>query len=245
MSLHTAFASQGSEENTVVYVVGKAGRQHWQHVYTAVTRGRSRVYIIAEESELRSAIRKRSFPRQTRLKHFLQKKLSDSCAPSADFPSQPSSPRVGGRPGTQPAASPVCRTPENKATANSTRREASSSATKERFSFDEGWLSTSFNDTDTEEESAWLRRSKRTGDGFPFDEESPSKIRMVGAVFPCIHSCFNFCQLQCAWTGPCVLLLVYETADVSHLTKCPPPRAHLELALFLLPPEAASLDSFR
>lgn len=58
----TIHTFQGSEENTVVYVVGKAGRQHWQHVYTAVTRGRSRVYIIAQESELRSATRKRGFP---------------------------------------------------------------------------------------------------------------------------------------------------------------------------------------
>lgn len=166
----------------MVYVVGKAGRQHWQHVYTAVTRGRSRVYIISEESELRTAIRKCRFPRRTRLKHFLQKKLSDSCAPSTG--SQPSSPEVGGRPGMQPPASPLCRTPESKA--NSTRGEASS-ATEERFAFDEGWLSTSFNDTDTEEESLQLRRSKRTGDGFPFDGESPRKLRMVRAMFPRIH----------------------------------------------------------
>lgn len=190
-----SFASQGSEENTVVYVVGKAGRQHWQHVYTAVTRGRSRVYIIAEESELRSAIRKRSFPRQTRLKHFLQKKLSDSCAPSPGFPSQPSSPRVGGRQGTPPSASPLCRTPDNKATANSASGEGSS-ATKERFSFDEGWLSTSFNDMDTEEESAQLRRSKRTGDGFPFDEESPSKFRMVEESSPQVSSIFQNLRLN-------------------------------------------------
>ncbi|XP_028614967.1 DNA helicase B [Grammomys surdaster] len=192
----TIHTFQGSEENTVVYVVGKAGRQHWQHVYTAVTRGRSRVYIIAEESELRSAIRKRSFPRQTRLKHFLQKKLSDSCAPSAGFSSQPSSPRLGERPGTQPSASPLCRTPDNKATANSTRGEASSSATEERFSFDQGWFSTSFNDTDTEEESAQLRRSKRAGDGFPFDEESPSKFRMVEESSPQVSSIFQNLRLN-------------------------------------------------
>lgn len=211
MSLLTVFASQGSEENTVVYVVGKAGRQHWQHVYTAVTRGRSRVYIIAQESELRSATRKRGFPRQTRLKHFLQKKLSGSCAPSTGFASQPSSPRVGGRPDTQPPASHLCRTPDNKATADSARG-------------DERWLSASVNDdVDTDEESAQLRGSKRIGDGFPFDEESPSKFRMVGAMFPRIHAFCSLCQLQCAWTGACVLLLANRTADVLHLTKCPPP----------------------
>ncbi|KFV70739.1 DNA helicase B, partial [Dryobates pubescens] len=32
----TIHTFQGSEESTVVYVVGTAGRQHWQHAYTAV-----------------------------------------------------------------------------------------------------------------------------------------------------------------------------------------------------------------
>lgn len=180
----TIHTFQGSEENTVVYVVGKAGRQHWQHVYTAVTRGRSRVYIIAQESELRSATRKRGFPRQTRLKHFLQKKLSGSCAPSTGFASQPSSPRVGGRPDTQPPASHLCRTPDNKATADSARG-------------DERWLSASVNDdVDTDEESAQLRGSKRIGDGFPFDEESPSKFRMVEAPSPQVSSVFQNMRLN-------------------------------------------------
>lgn len=94
----------------------------------------------------------------------------------------------------QPPASPLCRTPDNKATANGARDEASS-ATKEGFTFDERWLSTSFYDMDTDEASAQLRGSKRTGDDFPFDEESPSKFRMVGAMFPCIHVFFNSFQL--------------------------------------------------
>lgn len=198
LSLHTVFASQGSEENTVVYVVGKAGRQHWQHVYTAVTRGRSRVYVIAQESELRRAIWKRSFPRKTRLKHFLQKKLSSECASPTHFPSQPSSPGVGGRPCTQPPASPLCRALDSIAT-----RDEASSATKGRLSFDERWLSASFNDMDTDDESTQPRGSKRTGDGFPFDDESPSKFRMVGAMFPCVHVFFQSCQLQYAWARPC------------------------------------------
>lgn len=191
----TIHTFQGSEEKTVAYVVGKAGRQHWQHVYTAVTRGRSRVYIIAEESELRSAIRKRSFPRQTRLKYFLQKKLSSSCASSEGLPSQPSSPRVGGRPDTQPLASPLCTTPGSKATANSARGEASP-ATKERFTLDGRWLSTCFSDMDTDEESEQLRGSKRTGDGFPFEEESPSKFRMVEESSPQVSSIFQSLRLN-------------------------------------------------
>ncbi|XP_035112070.3 DNA helicase B isoform X1 [Callithrix jacchus] len=93
----TIHTFQGSEEQTVVYVVGKAGRQHWQHVYTAVTRGRCRVYVIAEESQLRNAIMRKSFPRKTRLKHFLQNQLSSSGTPPADFQSpQKSSGDSGG-----------------------------------------------------------------------------------------------------------------------------------------------------
>ncbi|XP_028725445.1 DNA helicase B [Peromyscus leucopus] len=192
----TIHTFQGSEENTVAYVVGKAGRQHWQHVYTAVTRGRSRVYIIAQESELRSAIRKRSFPRKTRLKHFLQKQLSSAhCASPADFPSQPSSPGLGGMPSTQPPASPLYRTPDSRAAADSSGGEASP-APKERFTFDDGWLSASSNDMDTDEESAKPRGSKRTGAGFPWDDESPSKFRMVEQPSPQVSSIFQNLRLN-------------------------------------------------
>ncbi|CAO2582211.1 DNA helicase B [Lemmus lemmus] len=197
----TVHTFQGSEENTVAYVLGKAGRQHWQHVYTAVTRGRSRVYVIAQESELKSAIRKRSFPRKTRLKHFLQKQLSSACASPADFPSQPSSPGVGGTPGSQPPASPLHRSPDGRATTNHSRGDASSA--KEKFTSDKRWLSTSFNDMDMDEESEQPRGSKRIGDGFPFDGESPSKFCMVGAMCLCVHVSFKSCHLQCVWTGLC------------------------------------------
>lgn len=96
-------------------MVGKAGRQHWQHVYTAVTRGRCRVYVIAEESQLQAAIRRNDVTRKTRLKHFLQNKLSDDllasqCSPSpsrstgdhGEDSTEPAAPRVEGS--TEPAA---------------------------------------------------------------------------------------------------------------------------------------------
>ncbi|XP_075810234.1 DNA helicase B isoform X2 [Microtus pennsylvanicus] len=190
----TVHTFQGSEENTVAYVLGKAGRQHWQHVYTAVTRGRSRVYVIAQESELRSAIRKGSFPRKTRLKHFLQKQLSSACASPADFPSQPSSPEIGRTPSSQSPATPLRRTPDKRATTNHARGEAS--AAKEKFAFDKRWLSTSFNDMDTDEESEQPRGSKRTGDGFPFDEESPSKFCVVEKPSPQVSSVFQNLRLN-------------------------------------------------
>lgn len=49
---------------------------------------------------------------------------------------------------------------------------------------------------DTDEESAQLRGSKRIGDGFPFDEESPSKFRMVEAPSPQVSSVFQNMRLN-------------------------------------------------
>ncbi|NWU65228.1 HELB helicase, partial [Pterocles burchelli] len=84
----TIHTFQGSEEKTVVYVVGNPGRQHWQHVYTAVTRGRCRVYVIAEEMHLRRAVMNRSVPRKTRLQRFLREAITET----SNCPTQTSSP---------------------------------------------------------------------------------------------------------------------------------------------------------
>ncbi|XP_019370234.1 PREDICTED: DNA helicase B [Gavialis gangeticus] len=83
----TIHTFQGSEEKTIVYVVGNAGRQHWQHVYTAVTRGRCRVYIVAKETQLRKAVTNRNFPRKTRLKQRLKEAFAEasSCPEQTDF----------------------------------------------------------------------------------------------------------------------------------------------------------------
>ncbi|KFW83143.1 DNA helicase B, partial [Manacus vitellinus] len=74
----TIHTFQGSEEKTVVYVVGNPGRQHWQHVYTAVTRGRCRVYVVAEELHLRRAVTNKNVPRKTRLQRFLREAISET-----------------------------------------------------------------------------------------------------------------------------------------------------------------------
>uniref|UniRef100_A0A8C4UC42 DNA helicase B n=1 Tax=Falco tinnunculus TaxID=100819 RepID=A0A8C4UC42_FALTI len=84
----TIHTFQGSEEKTVVYVVGNPGRQHWQHVYTAVTRGRCRVYVVAEELHLRRAVTNKSMPRKTRLQRFLR----EAMAGTSNCPKQTSSP---------------------------------------------------------------------------------------------------------------------------------------------------------
>ncbi|KFZ53393.1 DNA helicase B, partial [Podiceps cristatus] len=74
----TIHTFQGSEEKTVVYVVGNSGRQHWQHVYTAVTRGCCRVYVIAEELHLQRAITNKNMPRKTRLQRFLREAIAET-----------------------------------------------------------------------------------------------------------------------------------------------------------------------
>ncbi|GAB0176297.1 DNA helicase B [Grus japonensis] len=84
----TIHTFQGSEEKTVVYVVGNAGRQHWQHVYTAVTRGRCRVYVIAEETQLRRAVTNKNMHRKTRLQRFLREAMPEP----SNCPRQTSSP---------------------------------------------------------------------------------------------------------------------------------------------------------
>nr|XP_013802458.1 PREDICTED: DNA helicase B [Apteryx mantelli mantelli] len=73
----TIHTFQGSEEKTVVYVVGNPGRQHWQHVYTAVTRGRCRVYVIAEEMHLKKAVTNKNIPRKTRLQKYLRETIAE------------------------------------------------------------------------------------------------------------------------------------------------------------------------
>uniref|UniRef100_A0A8C3RK51 UvrD-like helicase C-terminal domain-containing protein n=1 Tax=Chelydra serpentina TaxID=8475 RepID=A0A8C3RK51_CHESE len=83
----TIHTFQGSEEKTIVYVVGNAGPQHWQHVYTAVTRGRCRVYIVAEQTQLKKAVTTNSFPRKTRL----QQRLRETFAEMSKSPEQMSS----------------------------------------------------------------------------------------------------------------------------------------------------------
>ncbi|KAM5287916.1 DNA helicase B [Ctenodactylus gundi] len=170
----TIHTFQGSEEHTVVYVVGKAGRQHWQHVYTAVTRGRYRVYIIAEESQLRSAVKKHSYPRKTFLKHFLQNKLSISCDSPADL-SQPESSGDSGGPSTPPPASLPAAT-ASAVSAGITESQSTSTdgstfpAAREQWSFH-------FDEVNVDEALSPSRRSKRTSDVNV--RETPNKVLMI------------------------------------------------------------------
>ncbi|KAL8221475.1 UNVERIFIED_CONTAM: hypothetical protein K2H54_068339 [Gekko kuhli] len=94
----TIHTFQGSEEKTVAYVVGNAGRQNWQHVYTAVTRGCSRVYIVAEKAKLQKAIANKEFPRKTHLRKHLQDAFKGKIDSSEEmFSSQRNVQRKGDR----------------------------------------------------------------------------------------------------------------------------------------------------
>ncbi|XP_069844400.1 DNA helicase B [Dipodomys merriami] len=181
----TIHTFQGSEEDTVVYVVGKAGRQHWQHVYTAVTRGRRRVYVIAEGSQLLSAIRKPNLPRKTRLKHFLQNKLSDSPEAPADSASQSSCCGDGAGPGTQPSVPRVPPAIANTATSVAARNRASP-AKNGTLAFAAEWPCPSLDDLEADEELVQSRGSKRTSGANIC--ESPSKVLMVEESSPQVSS---------------------------------------------------------
>ncbi|TRY57519.1 hypothetical protein DNTS_023474 [Danionella cerebrum] len=71
----TIHTFQGSEAETIVYVLGNCRAQNWQHVYTAVTRGRKRVYVVGTERDLEESITKRITPRNTRLCNFITKEI--------------------------------------------------------------------------------------------------------------------------------------------------------------------------
>ncbi|XP_074125813.1 DNA helicase B [Sminthopsis crassicaudata] len=177
----TIHTFQGSEEDTVVYVIGKAGRQHWQHVYTAITRGRSRVYVIAEESQLQKAVKQNSFPRKTRLKHFLQRNFADS----STFPAEVSSPskNYGQSKGdsSQPSASPldpiIPETGENTfiKTHGSIDKDVTLITSRREISVE----------TDEEEDTSELRGTKRSTTN---DFESPNKLLLMEQTSPLVSA---------------------------------------------------------
>ncbi|KPP65246.1 DNA helicase B-like [Scleropages formosus] len=66
------FITNGSEAETIVYVLGNEAGQNWRHVYTAVTRGQKRVYVVARKDGLKKAIENRDVKRKTWLGALLK-----------------------------------------------------------------------------------------------------------------------------------------------------------------------------
>ena len=66
----------------MVYYLGPSvSWQNWQHVYTAVTRGKKEVHILGSNAVLARAIAARPNVRWTSLKYQLQKRLPVSLRP--------------------------------------------------------------------------------------------------------------------------------------------------------------------
>lgn len=170
-------------------MLGKAGRQHWQHVYTAVTRGRCKVYVIAEESELRRAISRNNVQRKTRLKYFLQNELSTTSASPADFASPSKSSGDSG--GRSPQPSLLLPTGTADFEANHAPGGGAAAADGETFAFAGGWILPLSDEVDTDEDLSKSRGSKRIC-GMN-DAESPSKLRMVQVMFSCVRVVFQYC----------------------------------------------------
>lgn len=76
--------SQGSEIDTVVYVVGSPIYQTCQHVYTAVTRGVRQVIVINNPRNLEAAVKMKPFARKTKLQQFLRSDLEKPVSDEAD-----------------------------------------------------------------------------------------------------------------------------------------------------------------
>ncbi|CAB4054622.1 HELB [Lepeophtheirus salmonis] len=60
----------------IVYSVSNSRNENWQHVYTAITRGKKKVIIIGSKLHLEAAILRDPKPRQTRLKSLLDDLLN-------------------------------------------------------------------------------------------------------------------------------------------------------------------------
>ncbi|KAJ8373603.1 hypothetical protein SKAU_G00041830 [Synaphobranchus kaupii] len=76
----TIHTFQGSEAETIVYVLGNGYLQDWKHVYTAVTRGRKRVYVISTDAGLRNTVERWRAERQTRLGELARRAFSQDRA---------------------------------------------------------------------------------------------------------------------------------------------------------------------
>ena len=63
----TIHKMQGSEADTIVYILSGIDHETWKHVYTAVTRGKKKVVIVGYYKELVDAIKRPYHRRQTTL----------------------------------------------------------------------------------------------------------------------------------------------------------------------------------
>ena len=77
-----------------MYVVGSPGGQTWQHVYTAVTRGRKKVILITSDEALKIAIGKTPHKRLTSLQQGLEQQLLEIFGKLRSVSRTPGTPRI-------------------------------------------------------------------------------------------------------------------------------------------------------
>ena len=68
---------QGSESETIVYMLSGSFYESWKYVYTAVTRGRKSVVIVGSYKELKDAVKRKSKTRQTALGEKMRLLMSE------------------------------------------------------------------------------------------------------------------------------------------------------------------------
>ncbi len=68
---------QGSEADTIVYGISANKYESVQHMYTAVTRGKKKVIIVSNPSDLESALARQPLKRQTSLEQRVRKALQE------------------------------------------------------------------------------------------------------------------------------------------------------------------------
>ncbi|XP_067676548.1 DNA helicase B-like [Haliotis asinina] len=80
--VRTIHTFQGSESQSVVYIMSPNNfYENWQHVYTAITRGRHSVFVVGSHATLSTIIARKVFPRKT----TLQMKLKDHLRPQEEI----------------------------------------------------------------------------------------------------------------------------------------------------------------
>ena len=93
-----------------MYVLGNGKAQTWKHVYTAVTRGKKRVYVVAHKGGIQCAIKAPVIQRNTRLQGLVKELLAGPNLPSQPGSSHPQ-PGTPGRPA--PGFGPTQSTPRS------------------------------------------------------------------------------------------------------------------------------------
>lgn len=152
---------------------------------------------------------RKSVPRKTRLKHFLQNKLSRSCTSPAEFASSSKNPEDSRGPSTQPSASPLSTVTADMVT-NDIRESGDPVADDTLLAFAEGWELSSHDEVDATKDPSQLRGSKRTC--CLHDAESPSKILMVGLIF---RFYLNTAGLSVLINDCVFLLLLHSAAELT------------------------------